>query len=73
MPQLRTREGRILDNQTIDPFRASDWRSQAPGAAGLYGELPALPTRGPVRASGVREPEHTAAATGRGVTPGLRG
>lgn len=60
-----------MDSQTPDPYGYSTWHSPVSSAAGLYGELPALPTRGPVRASRVREPEHTAAATGRDVTPGL--
>ena len=46
-----------MDRETPDPFRDSVWRSQASGAAGLYGELPALPMRDPVRDAPVREPE----------------
>ncbi len=60
-----------MDNQTLNPFRASDMRSQATGTAGLYGELPALPTPGPVRADPVREPEPTV-RTGRGTATGVR-
>ena len=46
-----------MDRDSPDPFRDNDWRSQASGAAGLYGELPALPMRRPVGDAPVREPE----------------
>ena len=61
-----------MDNQTLDPLRDGDWRSQAPRFAGLYGELPVLPTPGPVRADPVRKPERSTVRTGRGTTPGVR-
>ena len=52
-----------MDIQSRNPVLDNGWRGGASRPAGLYGELPALPTLDPVRTAPARKPPRKSATT----------